>query len=183
MPSNKQMTPTDRARKAALLCCHFARNFAYYSVFRKSPDIGKEGFWLTIHGNFIDACVLEWCKLFGNRNGNFHWRNTLALPETFRLEILSAHGIDETALKKLWNEVKNYRDDFVAHTEEQETTVIPNMNVPYLLVAFYFRKLQLEFPTLQTNKSLPAHFDRYYDSCLKEAEGALLHANSRIHAR
>lgn len=170
--------PTDRARNAALLCRHFVRNFAYYSVFRKSPDLDKEGFWLTVHGNFIDVCVLEWCKLFGSRNGKYHWENTIPDAERFRRELLGTHGIDKTTLEKLWNEVKNYRDGFVAHSEEQTTTDIPNMNVPYLLVTFYYRKLQLEFPTLQTDSSLPVHFDQYYDSCLKEAEEVLLRANN-----
>ncbi len=175
------MSPVDRARRAAFLCCHFARNFAYYSVFRKSLDLGKEGFWLTVHGNFIDVCVLEWCKLFGNRNGKYHWKNTLSDPGKFRSELLRTHGIDEAALEKLWNEVKSYRDDFVAHLEEQETTVIPNMNVAYLLVEFYYRKLQLGYPALQTHIALPAHVDRYYDSCLREAEEVLVHTRSRVY--
>ena len=171
----------NRPQNAALLCCHFARNFAYYSVFRQSPHLGETGFWLTVHGNFIDICVLEWCKLFGNKNGIYHWRRTLTDPERFCLELLNSHGINETELKRLWKEVKDYRDDFVAHSEKQETTPIPNMNIPYLLVEFYFRKLLLDFPTLQTNSSLPAHFDQYYDARLKEAEVELLHAKNRVH--
>ena len=181
MPRIMRMTPIGRARNAALLCCHFARNFAYYSVFRKSPDIGKEGFWLTVQGNFIDVCVLEWCKLFGNRNGKYHWKNALCDPEQFRRELLEAHCIDEVALKNLWNVVKDYRDGFVAHTEEQETTEIPNMNLPHLLVEFYYRKLRLDFHALQTDKGLPAHFDRYYDSCLREATGVLQHTKTHVH--
>ena len=177
------MTPIDRARNAALLCCHFGRNFAYYSVFRKSLDLGKEGFWLTVHGNFIDVCALEWCKLFGSRSGKYHWSNTLTDPERFRREMLNAHSIDDASLESLWNEVKNYRDDFVAHSEEQETTAIPNMNVPYVLVEFYFGKLQYDFPALQTNNSLPTNFDWYYDARLKEAERALLHAHSHVNGR
>lgn len=176
-----KMTPIYRATNAALLCCHFARNFAYHSVFRKSPYLGKEGFWLTVQGNFIDVCVLEWCKLFGNRNGKYHWKNVLCDPDNFRRELLDTHGIDEAALKKLWNTVKDYRDDFVAHTEEQEMSVVPNMNLPYLLVEFYYRKLQLNFPSLETDDCLPAHIDRYYDSCLKEAEGVLLHTKSCVY--
>ncbi len=117
MPENVRMNATERARRAALLCCHFARNFAYYSVFRSSHLLDKEGFWLTIHGNFVDVCVLEWCKLFGNRNGKYHWKNVMPDPDIFKGKLLSSHGIDDAALEKLWNEIKDYRDDFVAHLE------------------------------------------------------------------
>lgn len=97
-----------------MVCCHFARNFAYYSVFRTSPALREEGFWLTVHGNFVDVCALEWCKLFGNRNGKFHWRNVTLDPGAFRRDLLDMHGIDDAEQERLWHEVKNYRDDFVA---------------------------------------------------------------------
>lgn len=167
------MNASDRARRAAMLCCYFARNFAYFSVFRSSPALREDGFWLTVHGNFVDVCVLEWCKLFGNRNGKYHWMNVTSDPETFRRELLDVHGIDDAELKRLWNEGKDYRDDFVAHTETQETTSVPKLNVPYLLVKFYFRRLQSDFPALIACEKLPQHFDRYYDNCLKLAQEVL----------
>ena len=175
------MSTTERAQRAALLCCHFARNFAYYSVFRSSTLLSKEGFWLSVHGNFVDVCVLEWCKLFGNQNGKFHWKNVMSNPDLFRQELLSMHGIGDAELKKLWKEVKDYRDDFVAHLEEQETTRIPNLNVPYLLIAFFFRELQASFPALKAESSLPLHFDRYYDQCLSEAKDVLQDINGVRH--
>ncbi len=170
------MTSEDRARRAALLCCHFARNFAYYSVLRSSSLLSTEGFWLTVHGNLIEVCVLEWCKLFGNRNGKYHWQNVMPDPILFRSEMISLHGIDDAELDRLWKEMKNYRDDFVAHLEAQETTQIPNLNVPYLLLAFYFRALQASFPVLIADSSLPQHFDRYYDQCLAEAKAVMKQA-------
>jgi len=165
-----------------MLCCHFARNFAYYSVFRSSAVLLEEGFWLTVHGNFVDVCVLEWCKLFGNRNGKYHWQNVTLNPQEFRRQLLNMHGIDEAQLEKLWNEVKDYRDDFVAHLEEDEATAIPNLNVPYLLTTFYFRALQSDFPDLQLTSTLPQYFDRYYDGCLKQAQEVLKYteANRRV---
>ena len=127
-----------------------------------------------MHGNFLDVCVLEWCKLFGNRNGEYHWRKVVPDPDAFKQEMLSLYGIDDAAFKELWDKIKDYRDNFVAHLEEQETTVIPNINVAYLLTAFYFRKLQSMFPSLQADSSLPCHFDRYYDQCLGHANDVLV---------
>lgn len=142
------MTPsvTNRPQNAALLCCHFARNFAYYSVFRQSPHLGETGFWLTVHGNFIDICVLEWCKLFGNRNGIYHWQRTLTDPDRFRHELLNSHGIDEARLKRLWKEVKDYRDGFVAHSEEQETTPHPKHEPSIPHSRILLQKVVVGFP-------------------------------------
>ena len=176
MPKNTGISSADRARRAALLCCHFARSFAYYSIFQRSPDLDKEGFWLTIHGNFVDVCVLEWCKLFGSDSGEYYWKKTLSAPDVFKRELLDMHHINNAALDIIWKEIKDYRDKFVAHSEHHETTIIPNLNVPYLMVGFYFGKLQSEFPALQEDSSLPRHFDRYYDCCLKEAEEVLRHS-------
>ena len=172
MSKSTKLSPLNRALNACLLCCHFTRNFAYYSVSRTSTGINKEGFWLTVHGNFFDICVLEWCKLFGNRNGTYHWEKVLNDPDSFRQKLLNTHSIDEAKLRTLWSSVKNYRDDFVAHSEAQNTTCIPSMNVPHLLVFFYYEKLLSDFPALQKNVALPAHIDRYYDRCLKEAREA-----------
>jgi hypothetical protein len=69
----------------------------------------------------------------------------------------------------LWNEVKSYRDEFVAHLGGSETTKVPNMNLPHFLVEFYYEKLQAEFPHLQSTKTLPVHMDTYYQSHLDEA--------------
>jgi len=77
--------------------------------------------------------------------------------------------------------MKDYRDDFVAHLEEQETTAIPNLNVPYLLTAFYYGKVKSSFPALQAESFLPVHFDRYYDGCLKQANYVLQQVNAGRH--
>lgn len=128
-----------------------------------------------MHGNFLDICVLEWCKLFGNRNGEYHWIKVVPNSDAFKREMLSMHGIDDAAFNDLWSQLKDYRDNFIAHLEGQETTAVPNFGVAYLLTAFYFRQLQSAFPSLRVETSLPAHFDRYYNQCLDHAKGVLVH--------
>lgn len=161
---------SNRAKSAALVCCHFARNLAYYNASQKVLTLDKEGFWLTVTGNFVDVCVLEWCKLFGNRNGKCHWQKVLKQPDVFKQDLLNMHHLDESDLRKLWTTIKDYRDSFVAHVEDQETTPAPYMTVPYLLVNFYFTRLQSEFAELQSLDCLPKYMDRYFDSSLSEAE-------------
>jgi hypothetical protein len=177
---NKTMDANERALRSALLCCHFARNFAYYSVLRSSRLLREEGFWLTVYGNFLDVCVLEWCKLFGNRNGEYHWGKVVSDPSALKREFLRLYGVDDVSFRELWDKIKDYRDDFVAHLEEQETTVIPNVNVAYQLTAFYFTKLQTMFPSIQGESSLPTDFYKYYDLCLKQAKDVLVHAEEAL---
>jgi hypothetical protein len=158
------------ARRAAFLCCRFAKNFAYYTVSRKAPDLDKNGFWSAVYLNFIDICSLEWRKIFGSNKEPFHWKNVLPHPEQFRDELLDMHGLNEDKLDGLWEEIKTYRDTFVAHLGNQENIQVPNMNLAYWFTEFYYRKLQIEFPEIQSFDSLPIHIDQYYGSCLQEAE-------------
>ncbi len=64
------MTRRERLRQVKILCCHFLRNLAFYKAgWRKGELIFKDQFWVNANGNFIDVCVLEWCKLFGDKRG------------------------------------------------------------------------------------------------------------------
>lgn len=166
-----RMSSTDHAIRAAFLCCHFARNLAYYNAARKELALDKEGFWLTVTGNFVDVCALEWCKLFWDRGSKYHWQNIFKEPNGFKQDILKTHGLDETGLKKLCNEMKDYRNKFVAHLEEKDSTKVPCMSTPYLLVCFYYRRMQCDFQELQSIEALPKFMDRYFDTHLREAEG------------
>lgn len=155
------MSPTQRAKNAAFLCCHFARNLAYYNAGRKFLPLDREGFWLTTMGNCIDVCILEWCKLFGNRNGKYHWRKVLHAPDDFIASVLSATHLSRVQFDLLYKRVKNYRDEFVAHLEGNETTIVPDMSVPYILVCAYYRQLCEDFPTFKTTEALPRDLGNY----------------------
>ena len=178
--SNEPMLPITRAKNTALICCHFARNLAYYNATKKVLPLDYEGFWLTVAGNFIDVCALEWSKLFGNRNGKCHWQKVLKQPELFKEDFLKLHHLDDVKWNGLWNQIKDYRDNFVAHIEDQETTLIPCMTVPYFLVKFYYERLRTEFPELLSLSELPTYMDQYYDSSLSEAE-VLLRTQGKSH--
>jgi hypothetical protein len=74
------MTDTERRRRVILLCCSFARNLAFYRARESgkarallSASHPQASFWRQANGNFLDICVLEWCKLFGDKKGKHHW--------------------------------------------------------------------------------------------------------------
>jgi len=72
------------------------RNLAYYRA-----GIGKIGaplreshsFWRQANSNFIDICVLEWCKLFADRKGEHCWSLIATDPTAFELALLAHLGM------------------------------------------------------------------------------------------
>jgi hypothetical protein len=85
------VTRQHRLRRVALLCASFACNLAYFRVSQSksaeallAPNHVHAGFWRQVNGNFLDLCVLEWCKLFGNRKGRHFWRQVVSDPGAFR---------------------------------------------------------------------------------------------------
>lgn len=163
------MPTADRALSAAYLCCHFARNLAYYNAAQRILKLNHEGFWLTATGNFLDTSVLEWCKLFGNRNGKYHWQKILPNPKAFKQWMLNELHLPESGFKVQHSMVKDYRDEFVAHLEDGDITTVPNMNIPYLLAWQYYRQLREDFPHLCTDSSLPLDYGNYFLQHINEA--------------
>lgn len=156
------MAASDRAQNAAFLCLHFARNFAYYGAGQKLHGHTSDPFWLAVIGNFVDIAILEWCKLFGNRNGKYHWRKVLKDPDAFVSSMPERLGISGNDFDALHSSVKTYRDEFIAHLEDSETTLVPNMNLPYVLAWSYYMQLREDYPSLKGVAELPRDFGNYW---------------------
>jgi hypothetical protein len=167
------MSSSENSKSAAYLCCHFVRQFAYYNA-TLAQYSSNDKYWLTVSGNFIDVCVMEWCKLFGSKSKTnyYHYRNVLGDPDRFKASMLDMHALDEKSYLELWGSIKKYRDEFVAHLEKSENTPVPNMQVAGQLVDHYYRALTNEFPHLTSVIDLPKHIDQYYVKCLNEAKSS-----------
>ncbi|MGA7749305.1 MAG: hypothetical protein WCA63_04090 [Gallionella sp.] len=89
-----------RLRRVALLCCHFMRNLAYYRAGWNGNhfSIPASEFNKTVNSNFIDICVLEWCKLFGEHQEPHHWKNIVANKKEFKSGLLSCLKTDSKGL-------------------------------------------------------------------------------------
>ena len=115
-----------RLRRVALLCCHFARNCAYYRAGWDGKNTkATNEFWVTVQSNFIDIAVLEWLKLFGDHNDMHHWKKVIEDRETFKNEMLNSCKITEEELVNSRDSIKEYRDKFIAHLDSEETMNIP----------------------------------------------------------
>lgn len=121
------MTRKERLRRVAILCCHCLRNLAYYKAgWYRNELILKDQFWINVNGNFLDICVLEWCKLFGDLRGKHCWRKIISKQKSFHNGMLRELNIEESDLDTLINEMRRYRDKFVAHLDSEKTMYIPN---------------------------------------------------------
>jgi len=139
------MSRQDRLRRVLILCCSFARNLAYYRVGRSTDylHLQKESnttftFWRAVNGNFIDMCVLEWCKLFADKKGKHYWKNIVSNPDEFRAGLLLHIGTKEAGFQKDIDIMLRYRDKFIAHLDSDPIMFIPALDAAKKAVWFYY---------------------------------------------
>jgi len=121
------------------LCCHFLRNLGFYkSGWRKGELIFREQFWVNANSNFIDICVLEWCKLFGDKQGQNSWRKVITDQTAFFAGLLQTLDKTESEFDSYVMEMKTYRDKFTAHLDSEEVMNIPNLKVARKSVSFLY---------------------------------------------
>jgi len=160
-------------RRVTLLCCHFVRNLAYHRAGKKSPtELKRAGeFWVTVNGNFLDCCVLEWCKLFvdtKNRNpGEHRWDNVVADKVRFAAELFQ--HVDQMQFRNLVGAMRTYRDKFIAHLDEENVGNIPQMNIAEDSAQFYHRYIVRSEANPDDLAGLPTDLEDYYSVCYREA--------------
>jgi hypothetical protein len=159
-----------RPRRAALLCCHFTRNLAYY---RAGWDDGKPIFptndlWKTLNSNFLDISVLEWCKLFAESKAFHSFRKVVLSPDAFLPQLYS----DFVATRQEWisylQKMREYRDKFIAHLDRKKTMHIPAMNLAEFAI-FYLCDTMREEQIEGVFRELPRNIREYSRGCYLEA--------------
>ncbi|MFA6969953.1 MAG: hypothetical protein WC208_01005 [Gallionella sp.] len=167
-----EMDRQKRLKRVALLCCHFIRNLAYYDAGRNEGRfvIPASEFNVTVNGNFLDICILEWCKLFGDHNEEHHWKNIVDNKQEFKKGLLIRLETDDKGLENYWKLVRTYRDEFVAHLDSAETMNLPEMNLAYKAVLHYFGEIIEEYQTGPTHQGIPTDLKLYYQARLDEAK-------------
>ena len=136
------MIRRQRLRRVGKLCCHFLRNLAFYEAgWRNGELIFKDQFWVNANSNFIDVCVLEWCNLFGEKRGQQNWRKVVTDQNMFLSRLL--HEVDQTEVEfeSYVEEIRTYRDKFVAHLDSEEVMNIPKLSVARKGVSYLYEYL------------------------------------------
>jgi hypothetical protein len=132
-PHDKQppLSREERIRRVVILCREFLRNLAYrrgaaetlkgWSKSGPTLPIPEASFWITASNNALDMCVLEFCKLFGERTGKHYWRKVVTDRDAFVAGLLRALDFDDAEYLAYLGEMKDYRDQFIAHLDDQRT--------------------------------------------------------------
>lgn len=136
------MTRIELLRRSGLLCCHFLRNLAFYKAgWRNGSLITQDQFLVNANSNFLDISVLEWCKLFGDRRGKHHWRKVVANQDAFLEALLIKLKITEQEFDAYIEEMRIYRDKFIAHLDTEKIMHPPKMRVARKSVSFLYDHL------------------------------------------
>lgn len=175
------MLRRDRLLRVVILCQSVARNLAYYRVgFRKefrhisnySMHPESANFWTVANANFIDMCVLEWCKLFADKKGKHYWGGIVADPVGFESAFMHHLGLDAVALAKEIEIMVRYRDKFLAHLDSDKTMNIPKLDIPMKAASFYYAYLIKYEATGGVLASFDRELDAMYEAFEKEAIAA-----------
>ncbi len=157
----------DKKRWAALLCAYFIRNLASFRELKKKQEEGiipqsSYRFWYSTYGNCIDMCILEWCKLFGGKNEEHYWEKVTNKPLDFLLQKLS---ITQDEWDKYVKEMRQQRDTFVAHQDQENEMYIPHMDLAYKSVCLYYEHI---FPHVKNTDNIPNDMVAFYKDCQNE---------------
>lgn len=166
------MTREQRLRRALLICCHFARNMAYYrATYEHRRPVRQSEFWTSVNGNFIDIAVLEWCKLFGDPKDPHFWRKIATAPSGFEQGLLSAlgPGMNLEGFQYYVKTVRTYRDKFVAHLDHDLLANVPSLDDSWLAVQFYHGYILERESKEFSFAGLPQDIGAYYSAKLQEA--------------
>jgi hypothetical protein len=149
MSDESPLTPEERQRRVVRLCCMFMRSLAFFraglqpevppKLFARTHPQGW--FWRGVHGNFMDMCVLDWCKLFADYKSEHHWHRVVDDRVRFKKDLCAALGIRSAEFTKMIKEVEHYRNKFVAHLDEERVMRFPKWELPKKAVAFLHEHL------------------------------------------
>jgi len=174
------MPRKDRLRRVVIVCCSFAQCLAYYRVqgsteYRRLLDPAKTDsasakFWSAVNGVFLDTCVLDWCKLFGDSNAHHYWRNVVTDPPGFEAELLSHLGLNKAGFQKEINVMREYRDKWVAHLDSKYCGAYPTFDVAKKAVWFYHAHIVNHEAKLNDMAELPLDLEQAYQATEDDAK-------------
>ena len=158
-------------RRVALLCVHFARNLAFY---RAGMDNGKlirnNPFWRVVNFNFYDQSILEWCKLFADKNGKHYWENIIRNKSEFEIGLLTTLSLVREEFDHYSNEMRKCRDKFIAHLDSEKIDYRPFMDKGLKSVTYYYHYLLLYEDEENNYPDFPKDLLYFYKNCQELAK-------------
>lgn len=145
------------------------RNAANYRSLVKYKDDFDQSYWFQIFNNFFDVAILEWCKVFGTDSEPTHWKTIVNDHASFRKGLLNCIGLDESRWSKFWQEVKDYRNNNIAHFKKTPGLQYPSLDVIINSTFYYYNWLLKEMDKRGIIQE-PEDLEDYYHGCLIQAE-------------
>ena len=93
---------------------------------------------ITICNNFFDMALLNWAHLFGNSNDQLHYRKVVSNPESFKKRLLVKLAITEQEWEINWKNLKDFRDNRIAHIDKKFSVRVPELNIAALCISEYY---------------------------------------------
>jgi hypothetical protein len=132
----------------------------------------NQSYWIIIFNNFYDMAILEWCKIFGTDNEPTHWKALVSDSDcsSFRNGLLKRIGLDESGWQSYWKEIRDYRNNALAHHRKSPmvTRYPPLDNV--LQSAFYYHGWLVKQLEAIGIIEEPNNLEAYYNSYIRQAK-------------
>jgi hypothetical protein len=122
-----------------------------------------------VNGNFVDMCVLEWCKLFADRNGKHFWGTVVTAPDSFKAGLRHLR-LDEGAFQNKIEEMRRLRDKHIAHQDSDSIGYTPKLDIAKKAVWFYHAQVVNQEANRADLERLPVELDAGYAECEEEAK-------------
>ena len=138
-----------RIRRTFQLANHCISNIAAYkanwrkNAMNESELVVNRSFWKRANGNFLDIAVLEWCKVFSERNGEHHWSRIFKLRQDWMREFLQHMGMSQKEFHAELQRVLKYRNKYVAHLEPIPMKY-PSVDFLLQSISYLYEKIRLE---------------------------------------
>lgn len=158
------MTRRPLLRRVGILCCHFLRNLAFYKAgWRNGELMAKDQFLVNANGNFLDICVLEWCKLFRDAGGEHYWRKVITDQDSFFVALLQFLKLSRAEFEAYVKEMRTYRDKFVAHLDAEKVVHPPKLRTARKSVSFLYEYLLANEEVDACFHDVPPNASRLYE--------------------
>jgi hypothetical protein len=84
-------------------------------------------FWRETNSSCLDIAILEWCKLFADKNGKHSWRRVIPSEnhDAFERELKTAMNLSSNQCSSYVAGMRAYRDKFIAHLDDDRAMQIP----------------------------------------------------------
>lgn len=89
-----------------------------------TPNISRDSY-----SNAFFVAVLEWCKIFGDHNADHYWPQFIEDPYVFLYDMLDFYSMTTEDYEDAMDEVRTFRDKFVAHLDMDVPEESPSMDM------------------------------------------------------